>query len=190
MAILGAVIAVSAWYVCTHPGEFGRIGHVGFPAVVGMGFLALLSFSAAAVVVRMAASRLGAQVGLGEGFWLLVATRFTNLLPMKAGLAAQAIYLKGRHGLPLARFASMAAFSHLLQFFLVGAIGTAVAAWASATGGNRWYRHLLFIHADQPLRRVECVCLGGAAGAALLPVVRVPPAFGLSAHRHFAGEES
>ena len=82
---------------------------------------------ASAGINHILTRRLGARVSGAESVWLTVlATGLNAVTPARAGAAARALYLRRRHGLPLASFTSTLYGSYLL-LLLAGGLSGVVA---------------------------------------------------------------
>lgn len=66
----------------------------------------------------------GVKLGIIESIAMATATSFANtFLPFRAGIGVTALYLKKKHGLNYASFASTIAGSYVINFFVIGIMG-------------------------------------------------------------------
>ena len=74
--------------------------------------------------------RVGRNVGLAESTWLAVMTSAINsVVPLHAGAAARAVYLKRRHDLDLSAFAATFLGYNILRLFAASVAACAAGGW-------------------------------------------------------------
>ncbi len=87
----------------------------------------------------------GVRIGVGENFFLLLATIIGNYLPMRLGTFLRLRYLKVRYGLRYARFGSVAGIRVVVHVFAVGVFGFfGLVVMATLHGVFSWMLASLF----------------------------------------------
>jgi len=116
-------------------------------------------------VYRAALETLGVRISYWEAFMLSMRINLANLLFPQGGAGATAVYLKVRHALSYADFASLFLALNVLQFACFAVVGLACNTWLWAFDGVAW----------SWLVAGALVAVGaGSVGALVLPV-RVAP---------------
>lgn len=104
--------------------------------VLGLMFLVMRAFQGE--VFRYATRSLGARLGRYEAFMLAMVISLTNLVLPRVGMGAPAVYLKARHGLRYADFASLLLPTVILQLTCIGVVGLGCQLWLCAAMDLAW----------------------------------------------------
>jgi len=113
----------------------------------------------AAVVMRTSLRALGTQLGRYEAFMLQMVQSYSNVLVPRSGIGVLGLYMKRRHGTPLADLGAVQVLPMtLLQLFTIGVMGLLCQAALLAPGGA------------QP-DRVMALCFTAVAIASVLPLM-------------------
>jgi uncharacterized membrane protein YbhN (UPF0104 family) len=99
--------------------------------------LVVLTLALRALIHRLLFGSLGVVAPLRDWFAVVTVNSFANYLPLSAGLAAKAFYLKRVHAMPYRQFAVGQTVLLLLVVATHGCVGLiAVLTWLPATGGG------------------------------------------------------
>jgi uncharacterized membrane protein YbhN (UPF0104 family) len=113
----------------------------------------------AAVVMRTSLRALGTRLGRYEAFMLQMVQSYSNVLVPRSGIGVLGLYMKLRHGTPLADLGAVQLLPMtLLQLFTIGAMGLLCQAALLAPGGA------------QP-DRVMALCFTAVAIGAVVPLM-------------------
>lgn len=134
-AILIAFFAWVAWYGTRHWQEFKVLAQVPLPHVLALFGVTLASIACNGLSIKLAVLPFGVALRWREWGSLTVLTSVANLMtPLRGGAGLRGLYLKARHGLPLAEFTSTLSAMYLLFIIVHGLMG-ALAMLALATAG-------------------------------------------------------
>ncbi|MCD6416960.1 MAG: flippase-like domain-containing protein [Planctomycetes bacterium] len=155
-SFLFALVALASWYGYRHPELFAALGNLRASYLAMLLGLVVAKRLAHGLRFRLLTSVLGLELGYWEAFGLVMSSSmYSSLAPGRAGLGAQALYLKKRHGLSYAHFASLVAASNLLGFLAAALIGL-VACLASQLSGRAAPSALVMA-----FLAILLLCLGG-----------------------------
>lgn len=125
IAVLVIVTVAIAWYLSSHRQALTALGNTSLAAIGCLVALRLLFLGASGLFLRAYASKFGIRLEPIEWFGLSVVTTMGNYIaPFVGGVVARAAYLKRRHALPYAQFATLLASSYLITLWVIGAVGT------------------------------------------------------------------
>ena len=118
--------------------DLRQIAHVSawwWAALAGM-YLVMRAFQGE--VFRAAIGEMNIRIGVYESFMLAMVVSLTNLVLPRAGMGAPALYLKTRHGLGLAQFASLLLPTTILQLTCIGGVGLLCQGYLAWRGSVAW----------------------------------------------------
>lgn len=130
LALTLAACAALAWYLLCHRNQWQGIS-IERPALTAVcGAACLVALLIAGRIFQLMTRRVGAAVGLGESTCLAVMTTTINtFVPLHAGVAARAVYLKKRHGLELSRFAATFLGYNILRLCAAASLACFAGLW-------------------------------------------------------------
>lgn len=118
--------------------DLRQIAHVSalwWAALAGL-YLVMRAFQGE--VFRAAVGEMDIRLGVYESFMLAMVVSLTNLVLPRAGMGAPALYLKTRHGLGLAQFASLLLPTTVLQLTCIGLVGLLCQGYLYWRGIAAW----------------------------------------------------
>jgi len=118
------------WYLLRHQDQWQTVA-LASPWLLGVCATAsLAALLAPGPIFWMMTSRVGRNVGLAESTWLAVMTSAINsVVPLHAGAAARAVYLKRRHDLDLSSFAATFLGYNILRLFAASVAACTAGGW-------------------------------------------------------------
>ena len=123
VAVALVLISVLAYIGRRHFDELDRLRDANPWYVLGMIVVALAARWFNAEVLHMALVAIGHRVGRAEVFMLSFLRTYAGLVIPKAGSGVAAVYLKVKHGVPVADFGALLLPIVLAQCFVVGVLG-------------------------------------------------------------------
>jgi len=137
-ALLLAACGVGAAYAYVRRDQFAVLLNVPLWGVLLRAVMGLVLRGVSARNLQVCTREMGSRLSLGESYLLSWATVYWNYIPVKPGTGALAVYLKKRHGLPYAAYASYVAVVNLLRFLLTGVLGFLITLPMSLLGELTW----------------------------------------------------
>jgi uncharacterized membrane protein YbhN (UPF0104 family) len=124
-----AACGLLGWYLLSHQDQWQTVS-LASPWLLGVCATAsLAALLAPGPIFWVMTSRVGRDVGLAESTWLAVMTSAINsVVPLHAGAAARAVYLKRRHDLDLSAFAATFLGYNILRLLVASLAACATAA--------------------------------------------------------------
>ena len=124
-----AACGLLGWYLLRHPEQWQTVS-LASPWMIGVCAAAsLAALLAPGLIFQVMTSRVGRNVGLAESTWLAVMTTAINsVVPLHAGAAARAVYLKRRHDLDLSAFAATFLGYNILSLLAASSAACVAAA--------------------------------------------------------------
>jgi uncharacterized membrane protein YbhN (UPF0104 family) len=116
-------LALLAWLVRGHLGELGGLADVSPIALLAILVLFFLGRALGGVLIRIGMSAMGFTVPMRTCLMLTAVTSYSNLILPRSGTAPSALYMRMRHGVPVAGYLSFVVASLLVSTALVGAMG-------------------------------------------------------------------
>jgi len=133
-AVLGALVVAGRRFYS----ELHRLRDVPASLIALIFLLWMASRYPAAEVMRISLRALGHRIGRYEAFMLQMVQSYGNVLVPRAGIGMPALYMKLRHGTPIADFGAVQILPMtLLQVFTLGLTGLAAQAALLAPGGQK-----------------------------------------------------
>jgi uncharacterized membrane protein YbhN (UPF0104 family) len=131
-----AVLAVLAQYLYTQRDHVAANYAFAPGTLLTLIGLVVLTLALRALIHQLLFGRLGVAAPLRDWFAVVTVNSFANYLPLSAGLAAKAFYLKRVHAMPYRRFAIGQTALLLLVVATHGCVGlAAVLIWRPVAGG-------------------------------------------------------
>lgn len=123
-----AACGLLGWYLLRHQDQWQTVA-LASPWLLGVCAAAsLAALLAPGPIFWVMTSRVGRNVGLAESTWLAVMTSAINsVVPLHAGAAARAVYLKRRHDLDLSAFAATFLGYNILRLLAASSAACAAA---------------------------------------------------------------
>jgi uncharacterized membrane protein YbhN (UPF0104 family) len=117
-------------YLLRHPEQWRTVS-LASPWMIGVCAAAsLAALLAPGPIFQVMTSRVGRNVGLAESTWLAVMTTAINaFVPLHAGAAARAVYLKRRHDLDLSAFAATFLGYNILRLLAASVAALIAGGW-------------------------------------------------------------
>ena len=145
--------------------EFANIRRISLPAIGWLSVLFVATAACNGYSLKLFAAAFGVRLRAGEWFGLECVRAFVNYLPLSAGLAYSAAYLKTKNNLPVTKYVSLSAGSTLLMLLGFGGWGTLLLAAQYAASGE-----LNII-----LLGVSLAFVAAGLGALLVPLLAAAP---------------
>jgi len=122
------------WYLLRHQDQWQTVA-LASPWLLGVCAAAsLAALLAPGPIFWVMTSRVGRDVGLAESTWLAVMTSAINaVVPLHAGAAARAVYLKRRHSLDLSAFAATFLGYNILRLMAASIAAATAGGWLLLT---------------------------------------------------------
>ena len=129
-----AACGMLVWYLLEHRERWQAVSLASPWLLVVCAAGALAALIAPGPIFWVMTSRVGRDVGLAESTWLAVMTTAINaIVPLHAGAAARAVYLKRRHSLDLSAFAATFLGYNILRLFAASIAAAAAGGWLLLT---------------------------------------------------------
>ncbi len=137
MGLSVAACGLLGWYLLQHPDQWKTVS-LASPGMIGAcAVAALAALLAPGPIFWVMTNRVGRNVGLAESTWLAVMTTAINaVVPLHAGAAARAVYLKRRHDLDLSAFAATFIGYNILRLFAAAAAACTAGGWLLLSRGD------------------------------------------------------
>jgi uncharacterized membrane protein YbhN (UPF0104 family) len=116
------VIGLVLFLARDHLSDLKKIKDFSFLTLAGLSLLFLLMQLILSFIQKIMLAVLNVKISLHELFGLVCIQAFVNFLPLSAGIASTAGYLKIRRGLAIGRYISMAAWLTLIYIVTYSAI--------------------------------------------------------------------
>jgi uncharacterized membrane protein YbhN (UPF0104 family) len=124
IVVLVLTVAAIAWYLSSQSRLLTAFENVSLLAIIYLVGMRVLFLGTNGLFLREFAVKFEVELASKEWFGLSVVTTMGNYIaPLSGGMVARAAYLKHRHELPYARFATLLASSYLVNFWVVGIVG-------------------------------------------------------------------
>jgi len=125
-----AACATLVWYALEHREQWQAVS-LASPWLLGVSAVAsLAALLTPGTIFWLMTKRVGREVRLAESTWLAVMTSAINaVVPLHAGAAARAVYLKRRHSLNLSVFAATFVGYNILRLFAASIAAAAAGVW-------------------------------------------------------------
>lgn len=129
-ALALAACAVMGWYLLRHREQWQGMLIESPELVAFCGAACVVALLVPGRIFQLMTRQVGAAVGLGESTCLAVMTTAINtFVPLHAGVAARAVYLKKRHGLELSRFAATFLGYNILRLCAAASLACIAGLW-------------------------------------------------------------
>lgn len=120
------MLAALAWLAREHLSELHRLREIPPRRVGEIAVLYLAARAFGGEAYRVALARMGHPIGARLAFVLAIVTSYTNLFVPRTGLAAPAVYLRVRHRVPYAGYASVVVLNTLMGTCAIAFFATVV----------------------------------------------------------------
>ena len=125
IVVLVLVLAGVALYLNSQPELLAALRNMPLEAVLWLVVLRLLFLGTNGLFLRDSACKFGVRLRPREWFGLSMVTTMGNYIaPFSGGMIARAAYLKRRHSFPYAQFVTLLASNYLVNFWVIGVVGT------------------------------------------------------------------
>lgn len=130
LALALAACAAMGWYLLRRQEQWQGISIARPDLVAVCGAACLVALLVPGRIFQLMTRRVGAAVGLRESTCLAVMTTAINtFIPLHAGVAARAVYLKKRHGLELSQFAATFLGYNILRLCAAASLACIAGLW-------------------------------------------------------------
>ncbi|MCP4362697.1 MAG: flippase-like domain-containing protein [Chloroflexi bacterium] len=127
--VLLVTFLASGWYLYAHREWLTVLADISWRQFLGLMSIRVLFIGLNGVLLKLLAARFQVQLRFTEWFGLAFVTALFNyLIPFSGGMLVRATYLKIRHNIPYAQFASWLAATYLIIFLVTSLIGMGLTA--------------------------------------------------------------
>jgi uncharacterized membrane protein YbhN (UPF0104 family) len=132
-----AACGLLGWYLLRHPDQWQTVSLASPMMIAVCAAASLAALLAPGPIFWVMTRRVGRNVRLAESTWLAVMTSAINsVVPLHAGAAARAVYLKRRHDLDLSAFTATFLGYNLLRLFAASVAACAAGGWLLLSRDN------------------------------------------------------